>query len=261
LAGTSTSLPYPAVYETEPVGFSNQPSFFNLACHATTFLSPEDLLTGIKAIEQHLGRVPTLRNGPRVIDIDILLFGKCHHANGHPGRTAPALTDRRFVLTPLADIAPDLEHPVLHKTITQLAGRLPRPILGQARIRRTRCIAVLLKSISMLRTTCRIITQSANACMGTDSRYVIRGEKSVGGDQDGMAYDFAEMKRHLREELSHLDHVCLNELDDFASAPPSSEKHRGVAVHQTGAPIRRRPLRLSAVEIWSLPLPGVIYTP
>lgn len=115
------------IYETEPVGFSNQPSFFNLACHATTTLSPEDLLARIKDVERLMGRVPTFRNGPRVIDIDILLF------TGVIMRTAtlvvphPALPDRRFVLTPLSDIAPDLEHPVLHKTMTQLAADCPDP--------------------------------------------------------------------------------------------------------------------------------------
>ncbi len=91
-------------------------------------------------------------------------------------------------------------------------------------------------------------------------KVVIRGESpSVG--PDGMAYDFAEMKRHLREEVSHLDHVCLNELDDFASAPPSSENIAAWLFTRLEPRFADGPLRLSAVEIWESPTSGVIYTP
>lgn len=91
-------------------------------------------------------------------------------------------------------------------------------------------------------------------------KVVIRGESPSLGP-DGMAYDFAEMKRHMREELAYVDHSCLNELDEFSSVPPSSEN---IAVWLFGR-LRTRfeagPLRLTAVEVWESPTAGVVYAP
>lgn len=91
-------------------------------------------------------------------------------------------------------------------------------------------------------------------------KVVIRAEgASVGAD--GMAYDFAEMKRHLREELALVDHCCLNELEQFASRPPSSENIAAWLYARLEARFSASPLRLSAVEIWESPTAGVVYTP
>jgi 2-amino-4-hydroxy-6-hydroxymethyldihydropteridine diphosphokinase len=112
-------------YETEPVEFTAQAWFLNCAVTLDTDKTPKQLLAGILDIEQRLGRRRTPRKGPRIIDIDILLFG--HSIVDDPGLTIPhpAQHERRFVLEPLAEIAPDARHPVLKQTIQELHDALP----------------------------------------------------------------------------------------------------------------------------------------
>jgi 2-amino-4-hydroxy-6-hydroxymethyldihydropteridine diphosphokinase len=108
-----------SIYDTEPVGLTNQPRFLNLACEVFTRITPEGLLALLKGIEQKMGRYS--RSGePRIIDIDIVLFGD--QAVNIPGLIIPhpKMHERAFVLIPLAEIAPDFVHPVLKKTIKEL---------------------------------------------------------------------------------------------------------------------------------------------
>lgn len=116
-------------YETEPVEFTEQPWFLNCVVKLNTERTPEQLLAGILDIEQQLGRRRGPQKGPRSIDLDILLFGDS--IVKAPGLTIPhpAMHERRFVLEPLAEIAPDLCHPVLKRTARELLDALPT---GQA---------------------------------------------------------------------------------------------------------------------------------
>ncbi len=110
-----------SIYETEPAYVVDQPRFLNMALRGDTRLAPAALLRHLKAIERQVGRTPTVRYGPRVIDLDILLYGD--EQIEEPGLTVPhaRLTERAFVLVPLAEIAPDLIVPGQGQTVAALA--------------------------------------------------------------------------------------------------------------------------------------------
>jgi 2-amino-4-hydroxy-6-hydroxymethyldihydropteridine diphosphokinase len=122
-----------SVYETEPVEFSEQPWFLNCALVLETRLTPQQLMNAILRIEQEMGRRRVQKKGPRSIDIDILLFGNEIIESKELTVPHPAMRARRFVLEPLAEIAPDVVHPILKKTIRELLAALPP---GQAVQRR-----------------------------------------------------------------------------------------------------------------------------
>lgn len=122
-AGQVTSVS--AFYETEPVEITDQPWFLNCVLALETNESPEQLLETILKIEREMGRERTRHKGPRTIDIDILLFGD--RIIDLPTLTIPhpAMHQRRFVLEPLAEIAPQAWHPLLKKNIRELLTGLP----------------------------------------------------------------------------------------------------------------------------------------
>lgn len=113
------------IYETEPVDYLNQGWFLNLVVELQTELFPRQLLTRTQKIERELGRVRGIPKGPRTLDIDILLYGSSVIRMPTLEIPHPRMNDRRFVLQPLADLAPDLRHPVTKQTIREMLAAAP----------------------------------------------------------------------------------------------------------------------------------------
>ncbi len=114
-------------FETEPVGNMDQPWFLNIAVEAVTSLAPEELLQRCQQIEISRGRVRTFQGAPRTLDLDILLYEDLILELPHLKIPHPRMAERRFVLEPLAEIAPQILHPVFDKSIAALLQSCPDP--------------------------------------------------------------------------------------------------------------------------------------
>jgi 2-amino-4-hydroxy-6-hydroxymethyldihydropteridine diphosphokinase len=124
LGQLGTVMTVSAFYETEPVEVTAQPWFLNCAVKLDTEKMPKQLLKGVLDLEQEMGRRRTQSKGPRNIDIDILLFGNSIVETKGLTIPHPAFHERRFVLEPLAEIAPEVRHPVFKKTAREMRDAL-----------------------------------------------------------------------------------------------------------------------------------------
>jgi len=116
-----------SLYKTEPVGYKNQDWFLNCVVKVKTGLGPKKLLVFLQSIEKRLKRVKTIKNGPRVIDLDILFYGKKIINESRLVIPHPQLHKRLFVLRPLQNLCPDFIHPVLQKSVNELLSILNNP--------------------------------------------------------------------------------------------------------------------------------------
>jgi len=114
------------VYETPPWGYLDQPAFLNQVIRVQTELEPQDLLAWLKRLETDLGRQPGMRYGPRLIDLDILLYDDLQLETPTLTIPHPRLGERAFVLVPLADLAPDLQPAGMDRTIGEMLAHLDR---------------------------------------------------------------------------------------------------------------------------------------
>lgn len=128
LSGALEDLRVSSIYETEPLYLLEQPKFYNIVVSGLTRFSPGDLLNRVLAIEVELGRNRTgaVPKGPRPIDIDILLYGAQVFEASDLRIPHPGLPERRFVLAPLTELAPDLRDPVTGQAYAEMLAGLPR---------------------------------------------------------------------------------------------------------------------------------------
>lgn len=124
LAGAGTVMRVSSFHDTDPVGFLEQDRFLNAVVHLDTGLTPDALLEYLLAIEGMAGRQRNVRNGPRTLDLDILLYGQL--VVDEPGLTIPhpRMHERMFVLDPLCELASAATHPVLNRTMAELKASL-----------------------------------------------------------------------------------------------------------------------------------------
>jgi 2-amino-4-hydroxy-6-hydroxymethyldihydropteridine diphosphokinase len=125
LAASVTITKVSPIYETAPIYATDQPAFLNGVVLGETLQEPLELLRTLKELEIKLGREPSFRYGPRLIDIDILFYGNRILALPELTLPHPRMAEREFVLRPLADIAPDWEHPHTGLSVVEMLARVP----------------------------------------------------------------------------------------------------------------------------------------
>ena len=122
------------LYRTAPQGFRSQPPFYNAVCRVTTRLTPFEMMEGLLYIEAAIGRRRVFRNAPRMLDMDILLFDRRVLESPPLVLPHPRMAEREFVLRPLADIAPNLKHPVTGISVSEMLRNLPGQSESMSRV-------------------------------------------------------------------------------------------------------------------------------
>ena len=133
LRGFVADIRASSIYRTEPVGYRDQPDFYNQVVRGTTTLSPRELLARVLEVEREMGRERTFRNAPRVIDVDVLDYAGRVQSSDDLVLPHPGIPHRGFVLVPLAEVAPEWVHPVLRQTARELLSAAP-PVEGVERV-------------------------------------------------------------------------------------------------------------------------------
>ena len=113
-----------SIFQTTPWGYLDQDDFFNIVIEVNAILAPLELLDRLKTLESELGRTESFRYGPRIIDMDILMYGDLIYISERLEIPHPRMTERAFVLAPFAEIAPEVVHPILKKTIEKLLSEV-----------------------------------------------------------------------------------------------------------------------------------------
>lgn len=132
LSAFAETISVSRLYRSEPYGFADQPTFVNAAARITTDLTALDLLKRLKSVEQALGKTTVRKNGPRVIDLDLLLYDDLALETKELILPHPGILDRDFVLLPLIDLNPELSHPQWGaKTLKSALGGLQKRFVGK----------------------------------------------------------------------------------------------------------------------------------
>jgi 6-pyruvoyltetrahydropterin/6-carboxytetrahydropterin synthase len=250
------------VYDTMPIGITDQPRFLNLVCKGTTLLSPSNLLTCVKSIEKQMGRVSGPRNSLRPIDIDILFYGDFVVETPELVIPHSRLQERAFVLAPLTDITPKLKHPINGKTVSRLLRELKRT-KGDA-------VKRLESGGAMYEITVEKDFDAAHFLRGYQGKCeALHGHrfkvavtvKTDNLNDIGLGYDFTELKQKLGEVLSRFDHTCLNEIAPFKRINPSSENIATTIYRELKRKLKATSVVITAIEVWESPQSRVTYRP
>jgi 6-pyruvoyltetrahydropterin/6-carboxytetrahydropterin synthase len=249
-------------YDTAPVGNTDQPRFLNLVCKAKTSLSPPNLLRFVKNIEKKMGRVNGLPNSPRPIDIDILFYDDLVLETPVLVIPHPRLTERTFVLAPLADIAPDFKHPASGKTVRRMLKNLKRTA-GDAVRRRESGGTMYEISVERDFDAAHFLRGYQGKCEALHGhRFKVAATVRTDKLNDiGLGYDFTELKRNLDEVLARFDHTCLNDISPFKRINPSSENIATTIYRELKRKLKGAPVVITAIEVWESPQSRVTYRP
>ncbi len=251
-----------SLYETAPWGRADQPDFLNLAAMISTTLEPPQLLTRVKSIESAVGRRPGPRWGARILDIDILLYGNTMVSLPDLTIPHPLLHQRAFVLIPLLELWPEAVLPDGKPLRTHLPALehqtvMPRgPMFWEDKPMYTVSIRKHFDAAHYLR-------DYHGRCENLHGhRYeVALTVESADLADNGMAYDFTELKKQLTEKvLDRYDHACLNDLPDFQSVNPSAENIARLIYEQMQPVVQSPKVALKCVTVWESPDSWATYT-
>jgi 6-pyruvoyltetrahydropterin/6-carboxytetrahydropterin synthase len=264
-----TVVRHSRVYETEPVGVPDQGRFLNMVVEAKTNRSPDQLMHFFKGIEQELGRGNAASDAPRPIDIDILFYDERIVSTDSITIPHPRLAQRAFVLVPLNDLSPKLEHPLTHRTVAEMlsaldntqgveliSASLPSNKQNHARNRGT---AMYYVNVEDHFDAAHFLRGYSGKCENLHGhRYKVAVKlSSFKLNQVGLAYDFSDLKAVLKPILARYDHILLNDLPPFDKINPSAENIARTIYEEIKPKIVGA--KLESVTIWESPESSVEY--